>query len=142
MRILNNSYDANEELLTLPREYPVELAKKNNDVVIYNSGFTTYNLDRFYEFLDNLKNGIKDKIRITEYYVDGPPVIKILDYNGNVIKLTIDSTRYGMVNEPYVFYGHYIDEKDEIIGDYLVKSFYLINDNKEKSIIEYIIRKI
>mgnify|MGYP001232323024 FL=1 len=28
MRILNNSYDANEELLTLPREYPVELAKK------------------------------------------------------------------------------------------------------------------
>lgn len=99
-------------------------------------------MDRFYEFLDNLKNGIKDKIRITEYYVDGPPVIKILDYNGNVIKLTIDSTRYGMVNEPYVFYGHYIDEKDEIIGDYLVKSFYLINDNKEKSIIEYIIRKI
>lgn len=142
MLAYNNSYDAKEELELLPRNYPLELAIKNNDVVIYDSGFATHNLDRFYKFLDNLEKGIEDKIRIAWYGIDGYPTTSILEFNGNIIKYTIDATRDGISKKPYIYYGYSIQEKEGSFYTYLVKNFFLLQvDGKKKSIFSYVYGK-
>lgn len=53
------------ELNALPRPYPIEMAIKNNVIVVNQSD--PYNNERFFEFLSNAEKGIPDKIRIAKY---------------------------------------------------------------------------
>jgi hypothetical protein len=55
------------------------------------------NLGKFKQFIENVKNGVKDKVRITSYTKEGDPIFYNLDYNGKKIKYTYDDSqdRYG-----------------------------------------------
>lgn len=95
MQIFNSNYDAKEELAALPRDYTVEMALKNNDI-LFTPKRESYNTNRLRLFSNNIKDGIPDKIRITEFGFAGPPCIAILEYNGELVKYTLDCTRlYG-----------------------------------------------
>jgi len=117
------------ELSLLPIDYTRETAVMNNDIMF--DQFIAYNVNRFYEFLDNVNNRIPDKIRITLYGIDGPATTSILQYNGDFIRLTIDETRYGYNDEYFNYYGNqiisYVQEKSGTIYE----TYYLITKNNE-----------
>jgi len=82
------AYSPEEELASLPREYTIEHALSNNDIV-YDLNMT-YNTDGFYNFLVNVNHGIPDKVRITYCESERPAAISILHYDGNIIRLVTD----------------------------------------------------
>ena len=51
------------------------------------------NLDKFLSFLENVKQGNKDKIRVVRYTTEGDPMLHDLEYDGDVIKSTTDTRR-------------------------------------------------
>ena len=51
------------------------------------------NLDRFFTFLENVNQGMKDKIRVVRYTEEGDPMLHDLDYDGEVIQSTTDTRR-------------------------------------------------
>lgn len=51
------------------------------------------NLDKFLSFLENVKQGNKDKIRVVRYTVEGDPMLHDLEYDGEVIKSITDTRR-------------------------------------------------
>jgi hypothetical protein len=82
------------------------MALRNNDV-IYTTN-TSYNYDRFVEFLDNVSKGKPDRIRIVSYGFEGQVLISILHFDGNIIRITFDATR-NQTSEKYdSFYGYQI----------------------------------
>ncbi|WP_033166637.1 DUF4362 domain-containing protein [Clostridium sp. KNHs205] len=111
-----------EEIISLPRVYPIETAIQNNDVVL--SIVLPYNMERFFLFIDNASNGIPDKIRIIIYSFDLPELSNksILEYDGNMFIYTLDSRFTG----PRTYFGHSIkeskrnDRKDMIIDYHLL----------------------
>lgn len=123
-----NQYSPEEELASLPRDYTLEKAISYNDVV--SDVRRTYNTDRFFKFLDNVNNGIPDKIRITEFGIDGPPSIRILQYDGNIIRSLTDATRY-ITNQYYDYYGYQIvSQTRNWYGEELEDYFLITVDNK------------
>lgn len=73
-----------KELSLLPTDYTFQMALNNGDVIAL--GAQPYYLIRIQQFLNNVENGIPDKIRITIFNVDGYPTISILQYDGyNII---------------------------------------------------------
>jgi hypothetical protein len=89
------------ELNALSRPYPIEMAIKNNDIVVNQSD--PYNNERFFEFLSNTEKGIPDKIRITKYGIDNPEISirTILEYNGIYYIFTVA----GDTTSPISYYG-------------------------------------
>ncbi|WP_442594846.1 DUF4362 domain-containing protein [Neobacillus sp. D3-1R] len=77
----------------LKKPYDSEEAKKNGDVV--NSHGKISHLDKFENFIENVENGIKDKIRITMFTIEGAPIFYNLIYDGNKIQYTYDNTQDG-----------------------------------------------
>ena len=75
-----------KELSLLPTDYTFQMALNNGDVIAL--GAQPYNLITLQQFLNNVKNGISDKIRITIFNVDGYPSISILEYDGYSIIFT------------------------------------------------------
>ncbi|WP_088104185.1 DUF4362 domain-containing protein [Halalkalibacter urbisdiaboli] len=51
------------------------------------------NIQRFIEFLDKVKLGQKDNIRVVKYTTEGDPMLQDLEYDGKVIKSTTDTRR-------------------------------------------------
>ena len=51
------------------------------------------NIERFEEFLSNIKKGQKDNIRVIRYTVEGDPILRDLEYDGKTIKTTNDTRR-------------------------------------------------
>ena len=98
-------YSPEEELASLPREYTIEHALSNNDIV-YDLN-TTYNTDGFYNFLVNVNHGIPDKVRITYCESEGPKTVSILHYDGNKIRFVTDASRLG-ADEYYDAFGYQI----------------------------------
>lgn len=85
---------AEQELMSLPRNYTPEIARMNKDILLDHE-MRTYNADRLHEFLNNVKEGIPDYVRITTFGIDGPAKISILQYLGkNMMIYTVDLTRY------------------------------------------------
>lgn len=74
--------------------YTSETAIKNGDVVDIHG--KQYNVEKLENFLENVKNNKKDKIRITGYTTEGGAIITDLEYDGKKINYTYDSTRDGM----------------------------------------------
>ncbi|TCT16202.1 uncharacterized protein DUF4362 [Natranaerovirga pectinivora] len=126
---MSNNYifsNAEEELLSLPKEYTVEIALENNDL-LYTPLAQSFNIDQLVKFLCNFNNGIPDKIRITMFGIDGPPTLSILEYNGEYLKLTIDVSRYdGDVYDEFIIsYGYDIIIDKTYYNSYNAYSFFL-----------------
>lgn len=93
--VKNNSIEnkKNTELEDLPKDYTLEMARANKDC-FYDG--ENNNIERFYKFMDNAKNGIKDKIRICSFYTfqeKQDTIIIELTYNSDKLSLKIDETR-------------------------------------------------
>ncbi len=106
-------------------QYTLETALSNNDV-IYTTN-TSYNYDRFLEFLNNVNSGKPDKIRIVYYGFEGQILISILQYDGNIIRITFDATR-NQTSETYdSFYGYQIISQVHQRAGLYTTIFYLSN---------------
>lgn len=51
------------------------------------------NLERFHQFIENIKNDIADEIRIVRYTTEGDPIIQDVNFDGEMIETTLDSRR-------------------------------------------------
>lgn len=51
------------------------------------------NKERFEKFLNNVEAEQKDSIRVVSYTIEGDPMLKDLEYDGEVIKYTTDTRR-------------------------------------------------
>ena len=66
---------------------------KDSDIVFSHGGEITSNLDKLEKFIQNVKNGNEDKIRIVRKTIEGDPIFDTLDYNGENIKYTYDNSK-------------------------------------------------
>ncbi|MEJ1517696.1 DUF4362 domain-containing protein [Bacillus cereus] len=73
------------------RPYRPESAIKNGDVVNIHGKIS--NLDKFENFINHIKSGDKDKIRITSYTIEGDPIFYNLIYDGNQIQYNYDDSQ-------------------------------------------------
>lgn len=102
------------------------------DEVAVIHGIETTNIERLDEFVKNVKNSRKDKIRLTTYTEEGDPIIHDLDYNGKVLKLTVDNTkdRFSAEEDRIIKTYEYSKISKEKRTDSTV--YYLINADGEK----------
>lgn len=105
-KLNNNDSSPEEKLASLPRDYTFEMAYKNKDVISTNE--LTYNAEILHRFINNFNNKIIDSVVLTTFGVDGPPTIAILEYDGNIIKLIMDATRFNNIKNYYYFTGNKI----------------------------------
>ena len=75
------------------KPYHSEEAIKNGDIVNFHGEIS--NIDRFEQFLENLKNDTKDEIRMTSYTEEGDPVFYNLTFDGYKIQYTYDDSQDG-----------------------------------------------
>lgn len=133
-------YSATEELLSLPRNYTLKDAIKNNDIIYSPAG--NQNAKRFFQFLINIQQGISDRIRITTFGIDGPAVVSIFEFKNSKLILTIDSTRYEANNTIDIFEGNVItvqlikNTNNEFIYIYYLDTY----NNKSYDVFKYIIK--
>jgi hypothetical protein len=52
-----------------------------------------FNIDKLYNFINNVESKKQDKLRIVSYTKEGDAIITDLQYDGNIIKCRTDSTR-------------------------------------------------
>ncbi|WP_339253671.1 DUF4362 domain-containing protein [Sporosarcina sp. FSL W8-0480] len=71
--------------------YDSERAVKNGDVI--NMHGPIYNFARFEEFLESVEAGEKATVRITNYALDGNPILYNVNFNGSVFKLEVDQSK-------------------------------------------------
>ncbi|WP_312369157.1 hypothetical protein [Lachnoclostridium sp.] len=72
-----------EELLTsLPTDYTVDMAYKNDDVLLTPES-RSYNIAKLNNFIKNVQREIPDCILITTFGIDGPATTSVLSYDGN-----------------------------------------------------------
>ena len=65
---------------------------KDDDVMFNHEGEITSNLDKLEKFIQNVKDGNEDKIRIVRNTTEGDPIFDTLNYNGENIKYTYDNS--------------------------------------------------
>jgi hypothetical protein len=71
--------------------YTSETAIKNGDVVDIHG--KQYNAEKLEKFIENVQNVNKDKVRITQYTIEGDAIIIDLVFDGKKINYTYDNTR-------------------------------------------------
>ncbi len=120
---------AEQELLSLPRDYTPEMTLANGDI-LYDHYLRSYNLDRLLLFINNVFNGIPDYIRITMFGIDGPAIVIILQYNGNDIIYTLDDTRYSDLYTITTDFGKVININTNIQKGYFTTYYLKSNDGK------------
>ncbi|ANU21979.1 DUF4362 domain-containing protein [Planococcus donghaensis] len=64
---------------------------KDSDIE-FEQGEIITNSEKFEAFIENLKNGKEDKIRIVQRTTEGDPIFDTLDYNGENITYTYDNS--------------------------------------------------
>jgi len=64
---------------------------KDSDIQFEQEEIIT-NSDKFEAFIENLKNGKEDNIRIVQRTIEGDPIFDTLDYNGENITYTHDNS--------------------------------------------------
>lgn len=60
--------------------------------IVFERGEIIANSEKFEAFIENLKNGKEDKIRIVRRTTEGDPIFDTLDYNGENITYTYDNS--------------------------------------------------
>ncbi|WP_456270962.1 DUF4362 domain-containing protein [Bacillus sp. AK031] len=68
-----------------------EYEQAAEDIVYSNDGVK--NEDRFFAFLENVNQGIKDTIRVVTYTEEGDPILQDLEYDGDKISYKLDTRR-------------------------------------------------
>ncbi|MCA1031212.1 DUF4362 domain-containing protein [Bacillus timonensis] len=63
----------------------------SKDIVNMHGDIT--NIDRFFSFVEHVKEGKDDRIRVVTYTEEGDPMLHDLDYDGEVITSTTDTRR-------------------------------------------------
>jgi hypothetical protein len=51
------------------------------------------NIEKFMKFVENVNQGREDKIRVVRYTIEGDPILHDLEYDGEIITSTTDTTR-------------------------------------------------
>jgi hypothetical protein len=94
-------------------KYDYNTAVKNDDIVDLHGKVT--NVDRLNEFIKNIELEHKDKIRITQFTIEGDPIFYNLDYNGKDIKYKYDNSKdkHGASNIQSTHCKSLIQSKDE-----------------------------
>lgn len=70
--------------------YAPEEAAKNGDIV--NIHGTFLNLDKWDGFLRNVEDKKEDRVRLTQYTIEGDPIFYELVYDGETIRYTYDNS--------------------------------------------------
>ncbi|MBW4081514.1 DUF4362 domain-containing protein [Paenibacillus sp. S150] len=73
-----------------PSYGPGEAAKRG-DIVDHYGNFT--NLERLDTFLENVQKQNKDRVRVTQYTIEGDPIFHNLTYDGTDIKYKFDNSQ-------------------------------------------------
>ncbi|MEK9197045.1 MULTISPECIES: DUF4362 domain-containing protein [Bacillales] len=68
-----------------------EFISSPEDVVNKPNGIQ--NIERFEQFLSNMKEGKEDEVRIVHYTIEGDPILHVLEYDGEIIHSTYDTRR-------------------------------------------------
>ncbi|WP_404346831.1 DUF4362 domain-containing protein [Sutcliffiella horikoshii] len=68
-----------------------EYVQSPEDVVNMHGDIT--NIDMFFGFIENVNQGLEDKIRVVTYTEEGDPMLHDLKYDGEVIQSTTDTRR-------------------------------------------------
>ena len=71
--------------------YDSEKAAKNGDIINMNG--PVYNFSRFQLFLDNIDTKKTDSVRITNYTLEGDPILYNLTFNGSAIDFEMDRSK-------------------------------------------------
>lgn len=79
------------DLDDLPKNYPPDTAKANGDIVSVHG--KADNVQRLDEFLENIKAQVDDRVRITQYTIEGDAIVCDLSWDGQQIRMIFDSTR-------------------------------------------------
>lgn len=72
------------------KPYRFEQAIQNKDVVNLHGEYT--NLDKWQQFIENVDHHQADKVRITQYTIEGDPILYELLYDGKIIHYTFDNS--------------------------------------------------
>jgi hypothetical protein len=80
------------------KSYNYETAIKNGDVVDLHGKVN--NAERLEKFYGNISLTIKDKIRITQFTIEGDPLFYDFEYNGKEIKYTYDNSSMTSMGNP------------------------------------------
>ena len=79
------------DIYNYPDKYvPYYIATPEDIVDTYNE---LINKERFVEFLNNVRQGKEDHIRVVRYTAEGDQLLRDLEYDGELIKSTIDTRR-------------------------------------------------
>lgn len=81
---LDKDNNSDSEVVPDYKQSPEDVIDMHGDIT---------NLDKLLTFSENVNRGKQDKIRIVSYTIEGDPILHDLEYDGNVINLTIDSRR-------------------------------------------------
>lgn len=76
---------------TLSEEEFLTYTQKVEDIVDMHGDIE--NIERFYQFIENIENNNADEIRVVSYTTEGDPIIRDLSFDGEVIEATLDSRR-------------------------------------------------
>ncbi|MCR8842342.1 DUF4362 domain-containing protein [Paenibacillus sp. SC116] len=79
-----------ENFPKISRPYNSEQAIQNGDVVNVHGQLS--NMDKWHQFLKNIEANKADKVRITQYTIEGDPIFYELIYNGESIHYTFDNS--------------------------------------------------
>jgi len=72
------------------KPYRSEQAIQNGDVVNLHGKYS--NMEKWHRFLKNVEQNKEDKVRITQYTIEGDPIFYELVFDGKVIHYTYDNS--------------------------------------------------
>jgi hypothetical protein len=72
------------------KPYRAEQAAQNGDVVNVHGKYS--NMDKWHQFIENVKGNQEGKVRITQYTIEGDPIFYELIYDGKTIHYTFDNS--------------------------------------------------
>ncbi|MBP1905730.1 hypothetical protein J2Z32_002378 [Paenibacillus turicensis] len=82
--------DDNSPFPKIKVPYSAEKAVQNGDVV--NLFDNLKNIEKWDQFMKNVKDKARDQVRITQYTIEGDPIFYELIYDGNNITFTYDNS--------------------------------------------------
>jgi NhaP-type Na+/H+ and K+/H+ antiporter len=111
------------------KTYNYETAIENGDIVDLHGNVK--NAERLEKFYENISLTIKDKIRITQFTIEGDPLFNDFQYNGKEIKYIYDNSKdtHGKANKRATACKSLINRKTNQGVEYTLEGCY--GKNKE-----------
>ncbi len=119
-----NCSEPEKILASLPRDYTVEMALQNHDV-LYTPEGQSYNVDKLHQFMSNVDSGIPDCIIITVFGIEPPATTAVLYYDGEKLVYSYDSSRISQAYKVQTFYGTNIFSEIKKRSQFNITYYYL-----------------